>query len=80
MLDLVYGVKIFFWRLRYVDLHRVNIVVRFDEDVAFLHVLVDVDFNLDAVSRDAADGMFLELVAFEQNVDDFFIGAVVGGA
>ena len=36
MLDLVYGVKIFFWRLRNIDLHRINIVVRFDEDVAFL--------------------------------------------
>ena len=79
MLDLVYGVKIFFWRLRYVDFHGVHVVVRLDEDVAFLHVFVNVYFDFDAVLGDATDGMFLKLVAFEQNIDNFFVGAVVGG-
>ena len=80
MLDLVYGVKIFFWRLRNIDLHRINIVVRFDEDVAFLHVFVDVDFNFYAITGDAANRMLFELVAFERNVDNFLVGTMVNGA
>ena len=80
MLDLVYRVKIFFWRLGHVELYRVHVVFCFDEDVAFLHVLVDVDFDFDTVAGDAADRMFLELVLLEKYVNHFFVGAVVGGS
>ena len=79
MLDLVYRVKIFFWRLGHVELYRVHVVFCFDEDVAFLHVLVDVDFDFDTVAGDAADRMFLEFVFLEQDVDDFLVGAVMNG-
>lgn len=80
MLDLVYRVKIFFWGLRNINLDGVHVVVRFDQDVAFLHVFVDVDFNFDSVTGDAADRMFLEFVTFEQDVDNLLVGAVMDGA
>ncbi len=80
MLDLVYRVKIFFWRLRYVDFHGVHVVLRFGKDVSFLQVFVDFDFELDSVAGNAADGVFLKFVAFEQYVDDFLVSAVVGGS
>ena len=79
MLDLVDGVKIFFWGLGNVDFDGVHIVVGFDQDVAFLHVFVDVDFNFYAVAGNAADRMFLEFVFLEQDVNDFFVGAVMNG-
>jgi len=79
MLDLVYGVKIFFWWLGYVNLDGVHVMFRFDQDIAFLHVFVDVYFDFDTIAGDAANGMFLEFVTFEQNVDYFFIGAVMDG-
>ena len=77
MLDLVYGVKIFFWGLRHVNLDGVHVVVGFDQDVAFLHVFVDVYFDFDAVAGDAADRVFLKFVTLEQDVDDFLVGAVM---
>ena len=80
MLDLVYRVKIFFWGLGHVDFNGVHVVVGFDQNVAFLHVFVDVDFNFDSVTGDAADRMFLEFVTFEQDVDNLLVGAVMDGA
>ena len=80
MLDLVYRVKIFFWWLWNVKLDGIHIVVRFDQDVAFLHVFVDVDFDFNAIAGDAADRMFLELMTFEQNINYFLVGAVMDGA
>ena len=80
MLDLVYRVKIFFWGLGHINLDGVHVVVGFDQDVAFLHVFVDVDFNFDSVTGDAADRMFLELVTLEQDVDNLLVGAVMNGA
>lgn len=80
MLDLVYRVKIFFWGLGNINLDGVHVVVSFDQDVAFLHVFVDVDFNFDSVTGDAADRMFLEFVTFEQDVDNLLVGAVMDGA
>ena len=79
MLDLVYGVKIFFRGLGHVDFDGVYVVVCFDQNVAFLHVFVDVYFNFDSVAGNAADRMFLEFVFFEQDIDDFFVGAVMNG-
>lgn len=80
MLDLVYRVKIFFWGLGNINLDGVHVVVSFDQDVAFLHVFVDVDFNFDSVTGDAADRMFLEFVTFEQDVDNLLVSAVMDGA
>lgn len=80
MLDLVYRVKIFFWGFGNINLDGVHVVVSFDQDVAFLHVFVDVDFNFDSVTGDAADRMFLEFVTFEQDVDNLLVGAVMDGA
>ena len=80
MLDLVYRVKIFFWGLGNINLDGVHVVVGFDQDVAFLHVFVDVDFNFYAITGDAANRMLLELVAFERNVDNFLVGTMVNGA
>ena len=80
MLDLVYRVKNFFWGLRHVNLDGVHVVVGFDQDVAFLHVFVDVYFDFYTVAGDAADRVFLKFVFFEQNVDDFLVGAVMDGA
>ena len=80
MLDLVYRVKIFFRGLGNINLDGVHVVVCFDQDVAFLHVFVDVDFNFYAVAGDAADRVFLELVTLEQDVDNFLVGAVMDGA
>ena len=80
MLDLVYGVKIFFRGLGHVDFDGVYVVVCFDQNVAFLHVFVDVYFNFDSVAGYAADRMFLEFVFLEQNIDNFLVGAVVDGA
>ena len=77
MLDLVDGVKVFFWGLGYVDLDSVHVMLGFDEDVAFLHVFVDVDFDFDSVAGNAADRMFLEFVTFEQDVDNLLVGAVM---
>ena len=79
MLDLIYGVKIYFWRLGNVDFHRVHIVIRLDENIAFLQVLVYVNFDFNAVFCDATDGMLLEFVLLEQNIDDLFVGAMVDG-
>ena len=80
MLDLVYRVKIFFWGLRYIDFDRVHVMFGFDENIAFLHVFVDVDFNFYAITGDAANRMLFELVAFERNVDNFLVGTMVNGA
>lgn len=80
MLDLVYRVKIFFLGFGNINLDGVHVVVSFDQDVAFLHVFVDVDFNFDSVTGDAADRMFLEFVTFEQDVDNLLVGAVMDGA
>ena len=80
MLDLVYRVKIFFWWLWNVKLDGIHIVVRFDQDVAFLHVFVDVDFDFNAIAGDAADRMFLELVLLEKYVDNLLVAAVMNGA
>ena len=80
MLDLVYRVKIFFWGLGNINLDGVHVVVGFDQDVAFLHVFVDVDFNFYAITGDAANRMLFELVAFERNVDNFLVGTMVNGA
>ena len=80
MLDLVYRVKIFFGGLGNVNLDGVHVMVGFDQDVAFLHVFVDVDFDFDTITGDAADRMFLEFVFLEQNIDDFLVGAVMDGA
>lgn len=80
MLDLVYRVKIFFWGVGNMNFDGVHVVVSFDQDVAFLHVFVDVDFNFDSVTGDAADRMFLEFVTFEQDVDNLLVGAVMDGA
>ena len=80
MLDLVYGVKIFFWGLGHVDFDGVHVVVGFDQDVAFLHIFVDVNFDFNAIAGDAADRMFLELVTLEQNINHFLVGAVMDGA
>ena len=79
MLDLVYGVKIFFWGLGNIKFDCVHVVVGFDQNVAFLHVFVDVNFYFDSVAGDAADGVFLEFVFLEQNIDDFLVGAVMNG-
>ena len=77
MLDLVYRVKIFFWWLWNVKLDGIHIVVRFDQDVAFLHVFVDVDFNFYAVAGDAADGVCRKFLAQERDVDDFLVSSVM---
>ena len=79
MLDLVDGVKVFFWRLGNVDFYSVHVVICFDQYVAFLHVFVDVDFDFNTIAGDAADRMFLEFVFLEQDVDDFLVGAVMNG-
>ena len=79
MLDSVYGVKIFFWWFWNVDFYGVHIVVRFDQNVAFLKVFVHIDFDFDAVAGDAADRMFLKFVLLEKHVNDLFIGTVMDG-
>ena len=80
MLDLVYRVKIFFWGFGNMNFDGVHVMLGLDQDVAFLHVFVDVDFNFDSVTGDAADRMFLEFVTFEQDVDNLLVGAVMDGA
>ena len=79
MLDLVDGVKVFFWGLGNMNFDGVHVMLGLDQYVAFLHVFVDVDFDFNTIAGDAADRMFLELVFLEQDVDDFLVGAVMNG-
>ena len=79
MLDLVDGVKVFFWGLGNMNFDGVHVMLGLDQNVAFLHVFVDVDFDFNTIAGDAADRMFLEFVFLEQDVDDFLVGAVMNG-
>jgi len=63
--------------LGHVNLDGVHVKVCFGDDIAFLQIFVDVDFNFDAIASNAADRTGRQFLAQKGNVNDLLVSAVM---
>jgi len=63
--------------LGHINLYRVHVKVRLGNDIAFLQVFVNIDFNFNAIACNAADRTSREFLAQKRNINDLLVSAMM---